>query len=93
MVVNIWLLLAVHVALPLALLRLLEQRGRAATAHGQLRPAPAGQEAVAQAAELPSGSLPLLRAYLTSALLWGAASVGLWVWLAATQGGSLGSSA
>lgn len=81
-VVNLWLLLAVNVALPLALLQLLEQRSRAARPPGQEGRAPTGQEA----GELQHGVPSVLQAYLTSASLWCAASGGLWVWLAAGGG-------
>ncbi|PRW45058.1 hybrid sensor histidine kinase response regulator [Chlorella sorokiniana] len=74
--VNAWLLLAVSVALPLSLLRLMEQRTAAAR--------PPAQHAVAQraASQLKdmSGVAWPMRAFLGSSLVWCAAELGLLAW-------------
>ena len=72
--VNVWLVLAVGLVLPLALLQLLEQRFPAGRGGGQQRP---GEAAEATVVVWP------MRAYLASCLLWCAVGLGLDLWQAA----------
>ena len=83
--VNAWLLVAVSVALPLALLQLLEQRTSAG--HSAVQRSAAGRAA----AQLNAGAAAAwpTKAYLRSSLVWCAVGLGLHAWQAAVHGSLL----
>ena len=83
--VNAWLLVAVSVALPLALLQLLEQRTAAGHSVGQRLPA---ERAAAQLNAGAAAAWPT-KAYLRSSLVWCAVELGLHAWQAAAPGSLL----
>ena len=82
--VNAWLVLALSVALPLALLRLLERRSAA----GHPAQQPPAERAAEQLKEQAAGSWPV-RAFLRSSLLWSAVALVLRAWQAAAPGSLL----
>lgn len=82
--VNAWLVLALSVALPLSLLRLLERRSAA----GHPAQQPSAERAAEQLKEQAAGAWPV-RAFLRSSLLWSAVALVLRAWQAAAPGSLL----
>lgn len=88
--VNAWLLLAVSVALPLALLQLLEQRTHAAHAASQHDQLHRQQGQAARAAAAPDNAVAVawpMRAYLRSSLVWCTVGLGMSLWQAVAPSG------